>query len=213
MRKIAGCIFLIVLLTSINRVYAGGKLYSTKGDTVVTIRTFNQRNFIINIHQSDNSIKIVYSLYDSTESIKEHADTAFQRFVKMFMTPDGPGKLKNDVLFDKLIVIEDRYTIYDRDSIILNANVDTAYFHLFNKVINTNEFEVKEKDGNGIRVYLDGTEFTYKIKTETGIRKVSAHSPTEATFPLLYALLNRSLNIYREKKSDVFLDKKRTRGY
>ncbi len=186
------------------------------GDTVrikiYRIGSSNSYGPIIDIYKTDNTIKIVYSVFERV--IKDSlAEEDFLNKLMVFM------KLKKYDITDSIIEkYHEKYYVYNRDSLFLNKKTDADYFKLVDKFYSTTDEALENKNIYQSQVKyrtdiaIDGVTFFFKIISRAGIREVSAHSPISTSHPLLYELLTNTLNTYRNKKHNIFLNKK-TWGY
>lgn len=172
--------------------------------------------FIVNIHKSPNDIKIVYILRDSVDDIsleqnKYHTvykDTLFKLFNDL-----SANRNTFTLYASKLDSLTKLYSYYRKDSILLDVKTNISYNNLLNKIVRSTREELENKVGNKNRVTLDGTSFRFNVITSNQDKFIYANSPRETSHPLLYQLISETLNIYRQTKNNMFLDKRITNGY
>jgi hypothetical protein len=172
-----------------------------KNDIVIQIRN---TQILVDIQKNSNSAKLVYSLVDSVQQSAMEHDPQFK--INMAKLEKSVSSKSNKFkLLDEVISFVDSYTIYHRDSLILNLIENPGYKQLLISIAQAPKSELQPPK---TRVMIDGTLFTYKITTAKGEQRVIAQSPTAESHPLLYDLLMRSLKIYRELKPNGILKAK-----
>jgi hypothetical protein len=168
----------------------------------------------ISICKNAGTIKTVYKLKDSinNKELRENRRYAVlhEELPKVLNKANRDSILK---ILRQLDSITNKYTIYDTDSLTLNANNNTSYSKLLNMVSVTGDVSLENNVYNKGRIVLDGTMFEFKIQTGHATRTVYAHSPDPKSNPILYKLLSQTLEIYRKTKANNFLSLSRTGGY
>ena len=172
--------------------------------------------FTIAIDKADDRIKIVYTLKDSVSQEELYKDERYKALL-----------LKADTLFsqqerdkaellkvtDALDALTKQYTHYRKDSLVFNSRKNAAYTKLLNEVYLSTPEELENKEANRRRIVLDGTMFQFILTSNAGSRVVYAHSPSSDSHPLLSRLIDTTLEVYRQKTGNTFLDKEKTAGY
>jgi hypothetical protein len=190
--------------------------FSKKDDLAISIiNNTSGYQFRVDIGRSAHQIKIVYALLDSVKSKGLENDTAYVKMREQFMKKLS-ARFEKDTLekyINQLEEIRQRYCVYSRDSILLDPKVDTSYNNLLTRISIANITELENKAVNKNRIVLDGIGYNYKIRLGQVSRSFYATSPSAVSHPLLYALMHQSFAVYRDKKGDAFLTKKRTDWY
>ena len=101
------------------------------------------------------------------------------------------------------------YTTYRIDTLKLIKDS----FPEFNKIINKLLITSTDTLQNSGHIYLDGTSFKFKLKTNEEERIVYANSVNKNNHPQLAEFVAAIMELYRIKKNNDFLDRKSTAGY
>jgi hypothetical protein len=183
--------------------------------TITATNAFRGTYLFISIYGYEDVTKIVYKVKDSLDNKELESDTqytALQKYRKGVIDTEK----SNDpalTLMKRFAEISERHTHYTKDSILFNTQANTSYIKLLNKVINTNTSALESVSSKNTRIILDGTHFVFIIKALNQNRRVFADSPTQKSYPILYALLHQTIELYRNKKNNTFLTTARTGGY
>jgi len=187
---------------------------------------WEQNPFWIDIYRTKDNIKIVYSIQTGKRQDLLNADkdyASFQQVILNLPNADSVQKtwyrLHIDSIYNQYELIQRKYAICDKDSLLLDRQNVASYDGLLNRInlADTAELENRphgrSRNLGDDRPVLDGEDFEFTINAISGTKKVQAHSPDPSWKPLLYSLLTETLSIYRDTKNNTFLDKQKTFGY
>jgi hypothetical protein len=191
---------------------------TANGDLSIAITatsSFYGTNMRIIISKYAGSIKVVYKLKDSVNYrglLKNERYKSLEKITRAdynvntnLDTIRKANKEEQD--------ITEKYTYYNKDSVIVGVNKDTSYTSLLNKISNTTTDSLENKEANKNRIVFDGTFFEFNIKSGKDDRTLEVHSPSPQSHPILYKLLTQTIDLYRRIKVNEFLSKNRTDGY
>lgn len=170
--------------------------------------------FVVNIERSPDLVKIVYAVRDSlsNEGLKENKDytTLLHQFVAANDANERDTALIQSIMhqFDSIEIAS-----YSKDSLAFKPSKSAHYTKLINKIYSATTEQLENIEANRKRIVLDGTLFKIKIQSSSGSRIIYAHSPEEMSHPLLAELITETLDLYRGKNQNAFLDKRKTNGY
>jgi hypothetical protein len=168
----------------------------------------------IKITTGIDSIKIRYKIRDSTSTSLD-SDKEFNAHRNYLLSLKNID-FHNDTVVNKLNILEsiaEKYTFYSKDSIEVSNSDNESYLNLINEVFDSPTDSLNNKIQNKNRIVFDGIQMTFILREKGNQREVHAHSPTAKSHPLLYELIDSSINIYREAKKNDFLNKSRLFGY
>lgn len=169
--------------------------------------------FTIDITKQGDNLKLIYGLRDSI-SYRLDRDKNYlalnNLIIESFATASRDSLAKLGAKQDSMRSL---YSVYSRDSISLTVSEATAFIDILNRVNKTGNVELTNASANAARNMREGPVFSFKIITPSQSRLLYAQYPTASTNPLLYQLITESLKLYREKKKNTFLDKRRTNNY
>lgn len=169
--------------------------------------------FIINIAKQNDNLKLVYGLRDSV-SYRLNLDKKYNALndlvIASFATASRDSLVKLGAKQDSFRSV---YSFYSKDSISVPVSDVNSYIELLKKINKTGNMELTNSSANAARNQREGPLFEFRIISPKESRVVYAQYPTASTNPLLYQLITESLKLYRDKKQNNFLDKKRTNGY
>ena len=173
------------------------------------------REYFVDICLNIDSLKVIYKQKDSISSfvVNDPAVVDSRKFIIKLLERSSA---KTDTLIkavNKLDSLYHLYTFYSVDSIQVPNAMAKDFVDLVRRVFSTSYKELEDEAGNKNRAVFDGTRMTYTLIDRNSIRKVHAHSPTLKSHPLLASLIIQSLNLYRERKKNDFLNKRSTSGY
>jgi len=117
------------------------------------------------------------------------------------------------VIGHELDSINKKYTYYSTDSLLISTLFNPLYTKLLSEVVLTNTDSLENKKKNAERVVLDGVQFFFDIKIGDAEHTAQAQSPNQDSHPILYQLLEQTLDIYRKMKVNMFLSRGRTDYY
>jgi hypothetical protein len=179
----------------------------------ITVRLYNMTSgkelFIISTFQ-DDQVKLVYKSKDSV-SVKFVEDAELKALNHEF------GSVKNKTPQNDTLVrvvwamdsIHRAYTYYSSDSITVSLADNCAYQVLYQRMFGATDSVLQGRR----RIVLDGSSLIITFRDRLGKRVVYAQAPDAKSSPLLHAFITVSLELYRQKKPDGVLNKKRTIGY
>jgi hypothetical protein len=170
--------------------------------------------FSIDIHFKEDTLKIIYKLKDRTIGEMEK-DVEGIRYRDMYRSIKNLNPRNDTIIYliHKLDSINQVYTSYRIDSIELINTENISYFNLINQVLNSSIAILENKPYNESRGVLDGTLIVFTVVSNGVAKTAYANSPSPASHPLLYSLLNQTLNLHRERHKNSFLTVKATNGY
>jgi hypothetical protein len=156
----------------------------------------------IDVVKHNETIKITYSSLDSINYKTLRKNPRYVSLMNNFMPPfkqnipqDSLNKIVREL--DTLTAAQE---YYKTNSILLNSTIDTAYTSLLYKLNATSTDSLENKAANQSRLVLDGVYIKFKIQNGNSTRIANAHSPTSQSNPLLYAFMQETSRIYRQKK-------------
>jgi hypothetical protein len=188
-----------------------------KGDVIIHITgsgpDYNQK-FLVDIYKKSSSIKIAYAVFDSIKNSALRVNREYLKVSENYFKQ--PGWINESKTGDSLRNFQERYSVYDRDSIIFDIKKDTVYNNLLNRFATSTKEELlqTEKDKKGVTtIMLDGVGIGYTIISDSGTKLIGVRSPRATSHPLLYNLLKSSLDIGRQHKLGPFVHRKSFSGY
>ncbi|MDN3549962.1 hypothetical protein [Mucilaginibacter aquaedulcis] len=156
----------------------------------------------IDVIKHNETIKITYSSLDSIGFKTLGKNPRYVRLINNFM-PQLKQNTSQDSLkktVRELDTLTGTQEYYSTNSISLNSTTDTAYTSLLYKLNATSTDSLENKAANHSRIIMDGVHIKFKIQNGDSTRIVNAHSPTSQSNPLLYAFMEETSRIYRQKK-------------
>lgn len=203
-------IILIIIFVISSLISVGQSSKNCEINLRVENRTY-YRQFFVNLKRDQNFILIQYKIRVKENSEEREKDTNTVRVRQDFLKIKNVSP-QNDSLVKVLDALDSlylAYTTYRTDTLQLS----TGLFPEFNKMIDNlliTSTDSLQKSGH---IYLDGTSFTFKIKTETELRTVYANSVNKNNHPQLAEFVASMMQLYRDRKRNDFLDRKSTAGY
>jgi hypothetical protein len=172
-----------------------------------SINSLTSNKFKVDVTKHNETIKITYSLCDSTSFKTLRKNPRYVMLMNSIGTnisPDSATKMQLE-----LRLLWEQQTYYSTDSLLLNPATDTAYASLLYRLnaASTDSLE------NPSRVVMDGVHFKFQIQNAAAIRTLYADTPRPASHPLLYTFIHETLEVYRRKKANTFLNTGRTNNY
>ncbi|SDE32970.1 hypothetical protein SAMN05216464_105244 [Mucilaginibacter pineti] len=171
----------------------------------------NRNEFLIDITRHNNVITLAYTVLDSISYTNLNNNPRFVTLASGIKAKNLDNATAQTMQAEINTLIK-KQSYYSRDSIIINAETDTAYTNLLNKIGAASTSVLENTEVNKHRHVLDGIQFRFSISTANTNREIFAHSPNAASHPLLYNLIEETLGMYRKLKGDTFLTKYKT-GY
>jgi hypothetical protein len=175
----------------------------------------NGQAFDIGISDMGKQIKLVYRVRDSISVLAEN-DPVLEAYRKkaMSLTHFSPQNDTVMELLQKIVAVRQRYSYYSMDSMTIQKKDNPDYVKLFATVLDTPIDSLEQRANNRNRIVLDGTGFDIAIRQNGLVKKVYAHSPTEASHPLIYDLLKNTFALYRTgHPQSALLQRGYTSGY
>jgi hypothetical protein len=90
-----------------------------------------------------------------------------------------------------------------KDSLLLDKEKVESYDSLLNWFIRASITELENQEANKDRHLLDGVYFIFTIVSKSGSRKAYANSPDVSSHPLIYELLTKTFDIYRDTNNST----------
>jgi hypothetical protein len=177
--------------------------------------TFEGTNLLINIRKRADSIKIIYKLRDSINYKGMFKDKRYNELSKYMAYPLNikTGRDSMRMIDHELDSINEKYTHYSIDSLLISTHFMPLYTKLLDEVVLTNTDSLENKKKNVDRHVMDGVDFYFDIKIGDAERTLQAQSPNQDSHPILYQLLEQTLDVYRKTKVNMFLSRGRTDHY
>lgn len=171
--------------------------------------------FTVRIDASRDSIKVVYKLNRSVDYKAVSNDSVYKKWLKYTIAPLNVTASQDTVMkaLAKCAGVIGKYTSYDKDSLLLDAKTNIAYATLLNRIVATPSDTLENVANHPPRIVHDGTHYGFTIFDGKTSRNLWATSPTQKTFPILYELLDETMEVYRDNKHNTFLDKTKTGGF
>lgn len=206
--------FAILMICIVSITVKGSQIVLDK-ELVIHIKAqsnVSTQRFNIDIKKKSNKVKIVYSVFDSTRILDLNNDTLYKRMRDQLYKGIGI-RIKDTAVIKKLNNISEQYSVYSRDSMLVNLATDTSYAHLLALVAASSKQQLENNAYNKTRIVIDGVDIDYIISNSSGIKSVRAHSPNKISHPLLYQLLTKTFSLYRQSHNNNFLLSSKTSGY
>ena len=163
----------------------------------------------------ENQIKIKIKSKDSVSNHTLELDSNYLATRKTIYSLDSYD-LKNDRhvnLFKKADSINNAYTVYDIDSVIILNTKNPAYEKLLRELFSSSMAELENQEGNKNRIVLDGTLMYFDfLQNNSSLFTARAHSPSEVSHPLLHRYIKATLAIYRKETKNTFFTIQRSGG-
>jgi hypothetical protein len=171
--------------------------------------------FEIGIVDMGSQFKLVYRVKDSLSALL-YKDPLVETYLNKFKSLTHLSQ-QSDSLMDlvqKIDSLRQRYTYYSTDSMSIHKKDKPSYAKLVDRILHTPIDSLEQKANNRNRIVLDGTGFVFGLQQNGRTQKAYAHSPTEASHPLLHTLLQNTFALYRQghPKSSL-LQRNYTGGY
>ena len=169
------------------------------------------KQFFVNLKRDENSILIQYKIRIKENGEDREKDTstikARQDFLKIKnVSPQNDSLVKVLNALDSLYLTHTTYRV-DTLQLLIES------FPEFNKMIDKLLITSTDTLQNSGHRYLDGTSFIFKINFEKTLRTVYANSMNKNYHPQLAEFVAAMMELYRNRKSNDFLDRKSTAGY
>src|ERR1035437_1203261 len=178
--------------------------------TRVTVASLTYGEFITYIEKKKNKLKIFYSFRDSVSKVF-YKDDKVKELLHSYMTENPEEQKATRRSLDSL---ENKYSYYSKDSLILKASKNITFIRLLEKIISTPKEELENIEASKKVHVLDGAEYSFIIKTSKETKYVHANQYIDPVIhPLLYQLYIEIQNIYKREKQNNFLDKMKTLSY
>lgn len=155
----------------------------------------------VNIYKNAETIKIKYESLDSVKNDELKKDTAYIRISEKKEKLKSGDTAEINASLD-LFNIQERFSVYTRDSITFNIKSNAAYKDLIKQVAMATENELAPPEKNG-KITLYGNHYTFSIKFGSEEKELKLYRLDESSHPLLYKLLKSTLTIGREKNLKI----------
>lgn len=152
---------------------------------------FNQKE-LIDIYRHNGEAKINYAKLDSVKNSELRKDTAFTNIFKppYQFTPKQQARL--DQFFEQ-------YSVYHKNTVIVNLKKDTAYTDILNRLENTSQADLEKNLAPNIHV-LDGAGIGFMITTDQGKKVFGICNPIAETHPIISDFLQKTIERAKSKK-------------
>lgn len=167
-----------------------------KADLSIRIHSIgNNKEFITDLHRRGKELKIVFTKTDSVSK----ALGKDERFVSLYKALNSKDSILTKelkgVVFKSIIALVKEYTYYTKDSVLINLRKHRAFDELLKKAADPTDNGLEEElERTKKRIVLDGTSYTISIKTADKERTYQLSSPTPASHPFLYRIIQEPLN-------------------
>ena len=186
----------------------------TSTDCEIKFRVENRtyyRQFFVDVKRDQNSIFIQYRIRVKENDEEREKDTntikVRQDFLKIKnISPKNDSLLK---VLDALDSLYLAYTTYRIDTLKLVRDSFPEFNCIIDNIFKTSTDSLQ----NSGQIYLDGTSFTFKLKNLGKVRTVYANSVSKTNHPLLAEFVAATMELYRTRKNNIFLDRRSTAGY
>lgn len=183
---------------------------ATKPERRIVLKAGSLGIFYVIVTSTNNDdLQIKYMLNDSI-SKNINNDELYKSTVHTFLN----GNLKFEdklALANKIDSINQKYTYYTADSLIIKKNKNPQYQQIFDTFFSSSEST--EENKKNVRIVLDGLTMTFTLSEGHSTRKIYATSPSQDSHPIMYQFISQTMNLYRMQKPEGILTKGRTRGY
>jgi hypothetical protein len=202
--------YLVVCLFLFSLTLVGQSSKNCEINLRVENRTY-YKQFFVKLIRDKTSILIEYKIRIKENNEQRENDPRTIRAREDILriknlTPQNDSFLR---ALDKLNSIYLDYTAYRTDTLKLLI----SSFPTLNKIIDNLLITPTDSLQESGHVYLDGTSFTFEIKTKSGLRTVYANSVNKNNYRQLSEFVNATMEVYRSTKKNDFLDRSSTAGY
>jgi len=164
---------------------------------------FHQHSFRIDIERDTDSIKVVYSVIDSTTQL-----TIRQMKLEKNKTGHGPFSWWMDM--DSLAI---KNSFYQKDSLTISRKNNIPYDTFLDSCFSASDAEFAEEEKHKGTIVLDGNPFELVVVNNSSTRKFKAVSPVVSSYPGIFKLITRSFALYKQKKTGTFFSDNNTGSY
>lgn len=178
---------------------------------------FGSEIFNILISQTSEDTKIVYSKLDSVNKEMASRDKEVINVMNLYAKSnylDKPNSVEGEKFEQELKKLLLKYSFYTRDSLLLKSNDNKEYSILLDQFHLASKESLEEIAKLNRAGALIGPIVEVKLNSEGETSKVLTYiSPGSDKHPLIYKLVSETLNLYRKRHPNSFLEKDHIRVY
>lgn len=174
--------------------------------------SINNLKMKIRIEYLSEEIKVVYK--KRTGYVPDSDENNSERIHLLKKYEKAKTKIRKEKILKKMMELNIKNELYKTDSLALKIREHEQYANTIETFLNTKEEIILKNFASEKYILLDGTSFNIRI-TEKGklTKNFKVQAPRSDSYPLINQLICESLDLYRAKFEDSFLDKKHTNGY
>ncbi|AFL86079.1 hypothetical protein Belba_3582 [Belliella baltica DSM 15883] len=171
--------------------------------------------FFINIEENESSLlvhlRIKEELKNTTEYQEQMKPLTGKFLELMEIYPRTSDSIK--VMIKKIELLREEFTLYSDYRLNVSSTEHSDYFNVIHEITHRSIESLERKEQNKNRIVLDGHFVSVEVFKEDFQKEILVHSPREKSHPEIYALINSTLNIFRENELIPNEPQLKTLGY